>query len=116
MGQRKKIYNKSLEICAFGRLQEYKNNGSAYYPVYEEDESGNNGTDERFTIEQAVSCDMDSKQVFEGDILKRLKKDGTPYKGVKVVPSVLAHSQHLKIFYSESIVIGNVNETPELID
>ena len=48
---------------------------------------------------------------YEGDIMQRYKKDGTPYKKTKVVPSI-EDVKTSKIVFSESLVIGTIHDTP----
>ena len=53
--------------------------------------------------------DKNGTEVFEGDILQRYKKNGEPYKGTKIVPSIEDVSTS-NIVFNESLVIGNIHE------
>ena len=61
------------------------------------------------TIGQYVrEKDKKGTACYEGDIMQRYKKDGTPYKGTKVVPSI-EDVKTSKIVFNESLVIGNIH-------
>ena len=64
------------------------------------------------TIGQYVrEKDKAGTECYEGDIMQRYKKDGTPYKGTKVVPSI-EDVKTSKIVFNESLVIGTIHDNP----
>ncbi len=59
--------------------------------------------------------DNNGKEIYEGDILQRYKKSGEPYKKTKTVEWFHAGFKGIEQI-TESAVIGNIYENPELLE
>lgn len=75
--------------------------------------------DENITVLQFTGAkDKRGNKIYEGDILKRFKKNGEPYMK-KYPPVRWSYYHHGFIWldhYQEKIIIGNIFENPEFYD
>ena len=59
--------------------------------------------------------DKNGKEIYEGDILRRYKKNGEPYNKLFLVELKLFNNDWAMVI-SEKEIIGNIHENPELLN